>query len=185
MMRVSILLLGALLGIVLCGCGVGTAPTAPATLEGAWLGKGLFHAGAGDAEVTAQLELLSDGSYRYLILKPSILALTGMEEGAWQREGQTLTLAPGAKPNESADADAAGEAETEEIELGPDGKPKLSSVFGALRKTNVQNATPPRTLTVADDLSHLTFDDGKLELTFTYNMKATASLKKRGDVTEP
>lgn len=178
-------LLMLLVAVGLCGCGGGATAKAPESLEGAWLGKGLFHAGAGDAEVTAQLELLSDGSYRYLILKPSILALTGLEEGAWQREGQTLTLSPGVEPKGADNSEASGEAETEEIELGPDGKPKLSSVFGALRNTNGQNARPPRTLTVAEDRSQLTFDDGKLEITYTYNVKAAASLRKRGDVAGP
>lgn len=167
-----------LLGIGLCGCGGGSA--VPATLEGAWLGKGLFHADAGDAEVTAQLELLSDGTYRYLILKPAILALTGLEEGTWHREGQSLTLIPG-----SAAVEEPGDSAEEEIETNADGKPKLSSVFQKLRQTNSQEPQPPRTLTIAEDLSHLTFDDGKLELTYTYNVKATANLRERGDVIDP
>ncbi len=150
--------------VMLTGCG--ESSVRPTTLEGAWLGDGAFHTSAGDAEAQAQLELLSDGSYRFLILKPNILALTGAERGTWSRTGQTLILTPAAPPPAAATG----------------GTPNVSgSVFEQLRRGGP--AKPPRSLVIADDLRDLRFNDGKLDLILTPNLDATAKLRATGDVT--
>ncbi|MEX0653712.1 MAG: hypothetical protein WD534_06485 [Phycisphaeraceae bacterium] len=152
------MLLTLLLAGLLIGCDRSPAP--PTTLEGAWLGEGEFRVSRGSQEVTAQLELLSDGSYRFLVLEPSIMALTGTERGVWSREGQTLTLTPGIP------------------ERDPGG-----SVFQQLRDDSPDADRPPKTLVIAVDLADLQFDDGPMHLTFRPNPEATASLQAAGDVT--
>jgi len=122
------------------------SPMPPATLEGAWTGQGVFRASAGEAQVSAQLELQSDGSYRLLLLEPAILALTGPEEGRWSRQDQTITLTP--TPLEPV------EDETSE------------SVFRQLRRGSVPTA---KTLSVAEDLRELRLRDGPMTLTFTFS----------------
>ncbi len=161
-------LLAAALALALAGCDRSSAKL-PATLEGAWIGDGTFRASVGEAEVQAQLELLSDGSYRFLVLKPAILALTGLERGTWSRNGPTLTLTPAPPPPPAADDSAP--------------KPE-GSVFQQLRKGSAAASKPPKTLTIADDLRDLRFDDGKLALTFTPNPDATAKLRADGEVTD-
>ncbi|MEX0887197.1 MAG: hypothetical protein WD009_12250 [Phycisphaeraceae bacterium] len=155
-------------GVTACD---GAWSSAPTTLEGAWLGEGTFHTRAGDADVTIQLELLSDGSYRYLILEPALLAMTGMETGTWARDADRLILTPTPAPAiDPADADADAEA---------------GGVFEALRRGSPQADRPDRTLTIADDLADLRFSSGRFNITFTPNREATAALRDAGDVVDP
>ncbi len=157
------------LAAMLTGCD-GSVSSPPTRLEGAWLGAGIFRAGAGNADVTAQLELLSDGTYRMLILKPAILAMTGPETGAWSRDGQTLTLTPGAAPATATEAEDEAHAS--------------AGVFQKLRSGSSAGGRT-KTLTIAGNLSDLRLVDGPLELTFTPNPDATAKLQAAGDVAAP
>jgi hypothetical protein len=145
--------------ICLSSCGDRNGPP---RLEGAWLGEGIYSTTAGSKDVKAQLEILSDGTYRFLILEPSVLMLTGMEKGNWTRDGSLLTLSP-----------VNGKSE----EKG-DGK----SVFETLRKSSPENLRV-KNLTLADDLSFLNLSDGPMELEFYPNAEATRKLEEAGEVT--
>ncbi len=148
--------------LVLVGCDGGSRAALPTTLEGAWRGAGQFTARGGSLDVTAQLELLSDGSYRLLILEPGVLAMAGAEGGTWSRQGPTLTLTP-------------------DPPQGPTATPD-DSVFEQLRQSSAASPRPPKRLTIASDLADLRMDDGKLALTFTPDPDATAKLQAAGDV---
>ena len=138
-----------------------TSCSEPSQLEGAWLGEGTFSVSAGSKKVKAQLEILSDGTYRFLILEPRILMITGMEKGTWSREGALLTLSP---VNEKMKRD--------------DSK---KSVFSNLRKSSPAKLRVKQ-LTLVDGLSSMTLSDGPLELKFTPNVKATRKLEEAGEV---
>lgn len=144
------------------GCDRSSASAPPTTIEGAWLGDGEFRASRGTMAVKAQLELLSDGSYRYLILEPAILMLTGVETGTWTRDAQTLTLTPGVFERDES-----------------------GSVFQHLRDSSPDASRPPRDLTIATNLADLRFRDSQLDLTFRYNHDATAELRASGEVAAP
>jgi len=163
----GVMLVGWLL--LTAGCDGMSSPALPTTLEGAWLGEGQFNTRAGSMDVKAQLELLSDGTYRYLILEPGVLAMMGDERGRWSRQGQTLTLTPGS---------AAAPPQT------PTATPN-DSVVERLRQSGAASPRPAKQLEIAGDLSDLRFDDGKLEITFTPNPAATAKLQAAGEVTGP
>jgi hypothetical protein len=151
--------------LLLTGCDGGLGSSLPTTLEGAWLGEGQYSTRAGSMDVKAQLELLSDGTYRFLILEPGVLAMMGGEQGQWSRQGQTLTLTPAPPKTPSATPD--------------------DSVFEQLRQSSAASPRPPKQLTVAGNLADLRLDEGKLAITFTPNPDATAKLRASGEVTEP
>lgn len=134
----------------------------PPQLEGAWLGQGEFSASAGSKTMKAQLEILSDGSYRFLILEPRVLMMAGVEKGDWVREGNRLTLTP-VKEKEKEDK-------------------SNKSVFETLRKTSPVELRVKQ-LTIADDLSALVLSDGPMELEFAPNEEATRKLIESGEVT--
>lgn len=146
--------LAVMLSLVLGGCAA-----APTTVEGAWLGKGEFHTTYGSKDVVAQLELLSNGTYRFMILKPSLLALTGAEQGTWAAKAQSLVLTRDLVREEAAAS---------------------SGVFSQLRKGS--GATPPKKMTVSTDLLELKFNDGKMDLIFERNSEATEKLRASGEV---
>lgn len=152
-----------LLGFSSCGKRGG-----PPRLEGAWLGEGTFSVSAGSKDVKAQLEILPDGSYRFLFLEPGILMMSGMEQGVWTREGEVLTLTPG---------DGKSDEETAEEEGVKDG------VFETLRKSPPKNLRVKQ-LKIGDDLGSMTMSDGPLELEFTPNPEATRKLEQAGDLNE-
>lgn len=122
-------------------------------LEAAWLGTGQFAASMGDAAVKAQLEILTGGDYRFLILEPKALMLAGIEEGTWTREEQTLHLQP-----------------------LTDEKEKSGILRGAPRDFR------PKTLAIAEDLSELVLQDDKMNMTFKLNEKASAKLRAEGEI---
>ena len=107
------------------------------------------------------MEILSDGTYRYLILEPRVLMLAGMEKGNWNREGELLTLSPA---KEKAEDDGA-----------------KKSVFETLRKSSPENLREKQ-LSLADDLSTMSLSDGPMQLEFTPNAEATRKLEEAGDV---
>jgi hypothetical protein len=164
------LLVSTVLAVTLAGCE--NFSSTPKTLEGAWMGEGAFHSRMGQMDVKAQLELLSDGTYRYLILEPGILTMTGPENGDWQREDQTLTLTPVVeRPDPPAESEDGGE------ESG-------KSALQGLQKGFAASERPQKTLTIADNLSKLEMRDGKIRLTFKPNPEATAKLISAGEVSE-
>lgn len=135
------------------GCGErGADPRT--SLDGAWLGEGTFHASAGEQGVKAQLELLSDGTYRFLIIEPRVLMLAGMEKGKWTVKGQQLDLAP---------------------------EPAQTSEGGGILSQAPRDFRP-KTLTIESDMSALLLDDSKMDLRFTPNEEATKKLREKGDV---
>ena len=145
--------------LCLASCGKSSGPP---RLEGAWLGEGEFSVSAGSKGVKAQLEILSDGTYRFLILEPRILMMAGVEKGNWSRDGELLTLTP-----------------VNEKKEGDDSK---KSVLETLRKSSPEKLRVKK-LIIADDLSSLTLSDGPLALQFTPNEEATQRLEEAGDVT--
>ena len=147
------------------GADASAAAAAPTSVHGAWLGEGTFNAEAGTTEVTAQLELLSDGTYRFMILQPRVLALAGAEKGQWTTQGSTLHL----KPDEEKPA-------TPNPQTGE--KP---SVMDVLRSSSPRELRE-KDLSVANDFSSLTLDDGKMQLRFRPNPTATAKLKAAGEI---
>lgn len=149
----------------LAGCGDGGAATGPATLHGAWLGEGTFSARGRSVAVKAQLEILPDGRYRFLILEPAMLMLAGVEEGTWSRDEVTLALTPGT------------EAEPAE----PDAEDAEPSVARMLRPSNAQSVRA-KSLAIGDDLSELLLDDHPLTLRFTPNAPATQKLRDAGQL---
>lgn len=136
--------------VILAACNNTRQPTG--SIEGAWLGKGDFNTGLGSQEVTAQLEILSDGTYRAMILKPSVLALMGMEKGNWSVTGDQLHLSP--------------------VKAPPPAKPSL---------LNAPKDFPAKTYTV-ESLSKITFNDGKMDIVYTPNLKVTEKLIAEGVV---
>ena len=143
--------------LIVC-CGKSGAPPA---LEGAWLGEGTFSAGAGELAVKAQLEILSDGSYRFLILEPGIMAMMGLESGKWIREGRSLTLQP---KNEKSG-----------------GTEKDASVISKLRQSSPENLRVKK-LVIAEGLSSLQLIDGPLNIEFKPNLEARRKLKEAGEI---
>ncbi len=131
-------------------------------LEGAWKGEGTFSASAGSMDAKAQLEILSDGTYRFLILEPKLLMLAGKEKGKWSREGVLLTLSP-----------VNGKAEEDDAR---------KSVLETLRESSPENLRVKQ-LTLADDLSSMNLSDGPMSLEFTPNAEATRKLEEAGEVT--
>jgi hypothetical protein len=113
-------------------------------------------------DVKAQLEILSDGTYRFLILEPKVLMLAGMEKGKGSREGALLTLSP-----------FNGKAEEDDAR---------KSVLEMLRKSSPENLRVKQ-LTLADDLRSMSLSDGPLELELTPNAEATRKLEEAGEVT--
>ncbi|MEX2673307.1 MAG: hypothetical protein WD294_14480 [Phycisphaeraceae bacterium] len=134
------------LALSLNACGEATSP--PPTLEGAWLGAGDFRASRGSADVEAQLELHPDGSYEFLILQPSIMTLAGTEKGQWSREGDHLTLTPGA--------------------VGPT-TPEQVDKEAPLSVLRTGQTAKPKTLTITE--RQLEFRDGPMSITFSANRR--------------
>lgn len=166
-----LLLLGA---FVLLGCdeGSGTSATgspaatpSPTSVRGAWLGKGTFNASAGSTPVVAQLEVLKDGTYRFLIIEPRILALAGMETGTWTHANGTLELTP------DEEKPATPNPETGE-------KPSLMDAMRAGSPRELRE----KTLHVAQGFSSMSIDDEKMKLRFEPNPDATAKLQAAGDI---
>lgn len=141
-----------LLPIFLAGC----SDSRPSQLQAAWLGEGQYSSSAGNADVKAQLEILDNGTYRFLILEPRVLMLAGMEEGTWAEAGGKVDLTPVEKP--------AGE--------------KRSGLFS----TTPRNFRP-KTLTVEGDYSKLVISDDEFEMDFLLNEKATDKLVENGEIT--
>lgn len=139
--------------ITLAGCGSpdGNQRTG---VDGAWLGKGTFASSHGSIEVKAQLELLSDGRYRFLILKPRILSLAGVELGTWQQTGQQIKLRPTANQTGS----------------------------GAGVLANMPKTFRTKILTTTPEYSSLDLDDGPMSIHFEPNPKATEKLRASGDI---
>lgn len=141
--------------LLLCGCGGGEKE--PPSLHGAWLGEGDFSSSHGKMAVKAQLEILADESYRFLILEPAILMAAGMEQGTWTLTDSSLDLHP---------AEETAEEEKEGF-----------SLFGSAPR-NFQ----PKTLTVAPGMKELSLRDGPMQLTFHRNRKATDVLRRNGEI---
>ncbi len=155
-------------GVLLTACDDGASPrgsavAAPTSVEAAWIGEGTFRAQHGTAEVKAQLEVLSDGSYRMLFLEPKMLMLGGAEKGTWQKTGNKLVLTP-----------------TEEKPTPP-AEGEKPSVMDALRGGSPRELRV-KELTVESDFSALSLSDGKMNIRFTPNAEATAKLKASGQL---
>lgn len=146
-------------------------PGGPPTLERAWLGEGTFSVSAGSKPMKAQLEILTDGTYRFMILEPRILMLTGIESGTWTRDGQLLTLQP---VNEKAKTPTKGGAST-------DSSKDSSSVLKTLRQSSPKNLRVKK-LNIAADLSSLSLSDGPLDIEFKPNPEVTQKLKQSGEI---
>lgn len=143
----------AFLAVVFISIPACSKPGRPPALEGAWLGEGEFSASAGSVTVKTQLEILKDGTYRYLILEPRILALTGAESGTWSRDGQSLLLQP---VNEKAEATETG-----------------TSASGKLRESSPLDLTESQKISIAGDLGSLNLSDGPMDIVFQTNPAAT------------
>ncbi len=128
---------------------------APDSLHGAWLGEGKFNAARGSMDVRAQVEFLPDGSYRFLVLEPGILALAGVENGKWTQNGDIVDLIP--------NVEEPGE--------------QRSVLFGSAPR-NFQ----PKLLLVESGLRSLKLDDGPMQITFKHNPEATAKLREAGEL---
>lgn len=144
--------------VVLGSCDITSSSSAPAQLEGAWLGTGQFTAAAGKMDMKAQLEILPSGEYRYLIIEPAVMMMAGMEEGNWTRNGDDVNLTP--------------------VEKAADDPTKKKSVLFGAAPRNFQ----PKTLTIEGNFKSLKLDDGPAQLTFHQNEEATARLRERGEM---
>ncbi len=123
------------------------------TLLQAWLGEGEFTIRGRSLDVKAQLEILEDGTYRYLILEPGIIAMMGMETGTWQENGSDLDLSPN------------------------QGSTEAGGILGSTpRDFN------PKTLSIEGNYSRLILDDGAMQITFKPNPEATKKLRANGEV---
>lgn len=140
-----------MLAFILSACSSGTTE-----LPGAWLGEGKFNAAQGSMDVKAQLEILPDGTYRFLVIEPGILALAGVERGKWSQSGDLLNLTP--DPEEQGDDNR--------------------SILFRSAPRNFQ----PKTLRVVGQIKSLELADGPMQVTFTHNPKATASLREAGEL---
>jgi hypothetical protein len=127
----------------------------PTTVHGAWIGTGEFRAGQGKLDVRAQLEVLPNGRYRFLVLEPGLLAAVGAEIGDWTRNGNTLDLAP--------------DEETHD----PNRRGLLGSAPRNFR---------PKSLSVVGEVKSLELNDGPMTITFKPNPKATAKLREAGEL---
>ncbi len=132
------------------------------TVIGAWLGEGTFSTRAGAADIQAQLEILSDGSYRFLIIKPTVLAMTGMETGSWTLDADQLILQPTAE-----------QADPEADEKG--------SVLQQIRRASPAKLRI-KSLQVTADFSVLELSDGPMQVTFLPNDEVTKKLIESGEV---
>lgn len=150
-MRISsIISLLLLLPLFLGGCGASN----PESEEGAWLGEGKFSAHGRALDVKAQMELLSDGTYRFFVMEPPILMMGGMETGEWVREGQRLDLVP---------------TEDQVSEGG--------GVLGSVPKT-----FRSKTMTIEEDNAAIVFKDGPMSMRFTPNPGVTKKLRESSEV---
>lgn len=122
--------------------------------EGAWLGEGTFQAGPGSLEVKGQLELLSDGTYRFLVLEPPLLMALGVESGTWTRTDHQLDLTP------TKDQTGSGIAAIAEV-------PKTFR---------------PKSLTIEKGNAAMNLHDGPMNLRFVPNAEATKKLREQGEV---
>ncbi len=95
-----------------------------------------------------------------MILKPSVLTLTGIESGNWIYDGGQLTLHP---VNEPADESNQG------------------AVLEQLRRSSPENLRVKK-LHVADDFSSLELSDGPMEMVFYPNPEVTQKLKQSGEL---
>jgi len=151
MARTAILIVVTLLSFLITACS-----SAPDTLHGAWLGEGKFTAARGSMDVRAQLEILPDGTYRFLVIEPGILALAGVENGKWQQDGNRVDLTP--------DVEEPGD--------------ESRSVLFQSAPRNFR----PKTLEIKGNLRSLELADGPLQVTFKYNHKATGQLREAGEL---
>lgn len=151
------------LNIVICmacllplGCTQGSSPTGKASPQGAWLGEGEFQASAGSTDVKAQLEILKDGTYRFLILEPRVLMLAGIEKGHWTESNGELRLAP-------------DEALSSEGQL---------SVLAPQTPRNFR----PKALAISPGYTSLRIEDGQWSATFLPNEEPTAKMREAGEI---
>lgn len=132
-----------------------SAPTV-ASAHGAWLGEGAFTAPEGTQEIKAQLELLQDGTYRFMVIEPrALMMVVGLEKGKWKLEGESLDLAP--FPDQTSE-----------------GTGKLGALNSAPKNFR------PKTLSVDGDAFVL--KDAQMNLRFSPNLKATEKLREVGDI---
>lgn len=134
------------------GCG-GPGSRGQPSEEGAWLGEGTFHAAVGTEKVTAQLEILSDGTYRFLMLEPRVLMMMGVETGEWSRTDELLNLTP------SGDQTGGG------------------GLFSQVPKD-----FRPKTLIIEPDNAAFLLKDEEMDMRFLPNPEATMQLRERGEV---
>lgn len=145
---------------VLTACG--SREEKASSVHGAWLGEGVFTSPHGTMAMRAQLELLSDGSYRMLVLDPPVLMIFGMEKGSWSHQDGSLHLNP-------------IEEEVPE-NLDTESTSPIRLLQSAPR--NFQ----PKTLTTNRGLSRLSLDDGPMKLEFQRNREATRVLREKGEI---
>lgn len=136
-----------------------TATSSTATVSpdhGAWLGVGTFRATEGTQQIKAQLELLANGTYRFMVIEPRVLMLlVGLEKGKWQRTGKQLNLNP-----------------------FPDQTSKDTGKPGILNKA--PKNFRPKSLSIQGDTFLL--KDEQMDLQFEPNPKATEKLRKSGEI---
>ncbi len=155
-MRAFLIIMICMTCVLPLGCSQGSSPTGKASPQGAWLGEGEFQASAGSTTVKAQLEILNDGTYRFLILEPRVLMLAGMEKGHWTESNGALRLAP-------------DEALSSERQL---------SVLAPQAPRNFR----PKTLTISPGYTSLRIEDGQWKATFLPNEEPTTKLREKGEI---
>ena len=152
---------------LLCCCALAATSgceRGPKNLEGAWLGEGKFF-DLPRVVCRVQLELLGDGTYRFLVLQPGVLALAGPETGNWRQDGDRLHLEP--FPPEAPDQSAPMVVNTEE-------KNPLK-IMGSARKPG-----KPRELKIEKNLSALTLSDSMMDVSFKPNPEVSKKLAEEG-----
>ncbi|MCC5877943.1 MAG: hypothetical protein JJU11_17130 [Candidatus Sumerlaeia bacterium] len=149
------------LALSLLGQGCSQGNEGPGTLHGAWLGEGVFSSPYGQMDVKAQLELLGDNSYRFLVLEPPVLMMAGVEKGDWIFDGDSLELNPQEEPGE---------------EVGDQSASPLQVLRSAPKNFR------PKTLSVSPSLKELRLLDDQMDLTFQRNAVATKTLKEKGEI---
>lgn len=152
-MRIPFISASALILLLSAGCG-DSGVGGESGIEGAWLGEGTFHADAGTQDMKAQLEILSDGTYRFMVIEPRVLMLMGAEEGDWTRADRQLDLTP-------TNNDSGG--------------------GGGLLARAPRNFQP-KSLTIGEDNDALVLLDDKMEMRFEPNAEATKKLRQGGEV---
>lgn len=120
--------------------------TNPSAIQ--YFGQGEFRARQGSIAVRARLELLPGDRYRFLILEPAMLAMTGVEEGVVERTAQGVILRPETTPpNPEANTQGGG------------------SVFQSLREGSPGRV---KTLTTQDNGASYQLADEGMHLRFTH-----------------